>query len=131
MSTTNANLLSCAAFAKASISSTSTPGFPNVSANSSFVLEFTCFAISLGSIVHGSIVASIPIRFKVEVNNVWVPPYRFERQIKLSPALHKVKIAKKFADCPEATPRAPTPPSKTASFFSKTSTVGLLILEYI
>ena len=49
-------------------------------------------------------------------------------EIKLSPALHKFKMDIKDAIWPELVHIAATPPSKSAIFFSTTSTVGFVNL---
>jgi hypothetical protein len=56
-----------------------------------------------------------------------VPPYRDDALTSSSPAFKIVAIARVSAAWPEATASAPTPPSRAASRFSKTSLVGFMI----
>ena len=51
--------------------------------------------------------------------------------IKWSPASHTFKTDTIDAACPDDVQSAPVPPSSIATFFSKASTVGLLMREYI
>jgi hypothetical protein len=67
----------------------------------------------------------MPMRGSMTLNWLYVPPYRFDVEMMLSPACASAVIAMNCAAWPDAVARAPMPPSSAAIRFSKTATVGL------
>ena len=92
------------------------------------VLSSMSFAKSSGSFELVNLVV-IPKRGNKTLNWLYVPPYNVALDTILSPALAKVAIVKYWAACPELEAIAATPPSRAAIRFSKTSLVGLPILN--
>lgn len=65
-----------------------------------------------------------PNRGRKTFNWLYVPPYKFEVETMLSPALASAAMAMNCAAWPDVAATAATPPSRAAILFSKTSTVG-------
>ncbi|OQC14471.1 MAG: hypothetical protein BWX72_01354 [Firmicutes bacterium ADurb.Bin080] len=101
-------------------SATLPQGFAIVSKYMNFVLSSIIFSNTSSLSSRSTNLHSIPSLLMVTLKRLYDPPYILDTDMKLSPLSHKFKIAVVMAAIPDAADNAPTPPSSSATFFSRT-----------
>jgi hypothetical protein len=101
-------------------------GFPTVSAKIAFVFFVSAFRKFAGAFGSTNF-TSIPILGNVLEKRLYVPPYNDAEEMISSPERAMFRSARVSAAWPDATARAPVPPSSCAIRCSKTSVVGFII----